>query len=97
MTTGVDGGECQLCGADSAVRDSRPSPTGIRRRRQCLNAACGHRWFTYELAIADIENLRAMRVEVDNAIRTLQRLVNRLPVVPELTGRAAADAAQLEE
>jgi hypothetical protein len=52
---------------------------------------------TYELAIADIENLRAMRVEVDNAIRTLQRLVNRLPVVPELTGRAAADAAQLEE
>jgi len=97
MSIGVDGGECQICGADSGVRDTRPSPLGIKRRRLCLNPECGHRWFTYELSIADIENLRTIRAEVDSSIRSLQRLANRMPVVPELTGRAASDGRQSEE
>lgn len=77
-------GECPHCGADSQVRDSRPGAIGIRRRRFCANAGCGNRWTTYELAIADIGNLRAMRAE-------LQDLVDRLPVLPELTGHPASD------
>ena len=89
--TRLNNGECQRCGADSQVRDSRPGSLGVRRRRFCMNADCAHRWTTYELSIADIENLRTMRDEVDRSIRSLQDLVNRLPVVPELTGRTAAD------
>lgn len=82
--SGLNNGECPQCGSDSQVRDSRPGTIGIRRRRFCANAKCGNRWTTYELAIADIGNLRTMRGE-------FQELVNRLPIVPELTGHAASD------
>ena len=38
---------CPFCSADSTqVIDTRPSPDGVRRRRQC--AACGERFTTYE-------------------------------------------------
>ncbi len=42
---------CPKCGCeDSRVIDSRPSESGnaIRRRRECLNPACGDRFTTYE-------------------------------------------------
>lgn len=42
---------CPKCGCDdSRVIDSRPSESGsaIRRRRECLNPACGERFTTYE-------------------------------------------------
>ncbi|MFH1326863.1 MAG: transcriptional regulator NrdR [archaeon] len=41
--------ECQYCGHKvSKVTDKRASPTGIRRRRECLK--CGQRFTTYEKA-----------------------------------------------
>lgn len=39
---------CDGCGAESAVVDSRKEPTYVRRRRKCLN--CGARWTTYEVS-----------------------------------------------
>lgn len=42
---------CPKCGfEDSRVVDSRSSESGaaIRRRRECMNPACGHRFTTYE-------------------------------------------------
>src|SRR5512142_1984041 len=41
--------KCPYCGhADTRVTDSRESEDGIRRRRECLNPACGRRFTTYE-------------------------------------------------
>lgn len=42
---------CPACGNDKlVVRDSRPQPCGVRRRRVC---ECGHRFTTIETVIAD--------------------------------------------
>lgn len=51
-------GECEECGADSGVYDSRASPKGfILRQRKCLS--CDHRWSTYE--VRDEGNLADVR------------------------------------
>ena len=41
---------CPCCSSDSRVIDSRDVSDGlaIRRRRECLNDECLHRWTTYE-------------------------------------------------
>lgn len=40
---------CPACGSsDSRVLESRPTDDSIRRRRECLNESCGHRFTTYE-------------------------------------------------
>lgn len=42
---------CEACGGESAVVDTRQSkliPNSIRRRRKCLS--CGFRWATNEIA-----------------------------------------------
>lgn len=40
--------DCDECGSDSSVYDSRKSPRGfILRQRKCLS--CGFRWSTYEV------------------------------------------------
>jgi transcriptional repressor NrdR len=42
---------CPLCGHHKyklVSIDSEYSDDLIKRRRQCLNPACGHRWNTYE-------------------------------------------------
>lgn len=42
---------CPACGNDKqVVRDSRPQPSGTRRRRVC---GCGHRFTTIETVIGD--------------------------------------------
>ncbi len=38
--------ECKFCGSDTRVTDKRESPTGTRRRRECLK--CKKRFTTYE-------------------------------------------------
>lgn len=39
-------GDCPACGGPTQVKDSRPSPTGIRRRRECIE--CRARIVTLE-------------------------------------------------
>ena len=52
----LDSIHCSECSGESAVIDSRPSKTGIiRRRRQCLN--CGYRWTTMEINEIDFDLL----------------------------------------
>ena len=50
--------ECRLCQSDkSVVIDSRPTPVGKRRRRECFD--CGVRSTTYEVPetlLTDLEN-----------------------------------------
>jgi hypothetical protein len=43
---------CPLCGSGlSSVLDSRPSHSGVRRRRQCQK--CSYRFTTYEFVSVD--------------------------------------------
>lgn len=39
---------CPDCGRGSHVLETRVSPRGLRRRRECLAEGCGERWTTYE-------------------------------------------------
>lgn len=39
--------ECPECSGRSHVKDTRSSPDGLRRRRECVE--CGHRWTTIEI------------------------------------------------
>ena len=50
MEEKLQGIPCPECRGASQVIDSRPTMGGsaIRRRRKCLNAACAHRFTTYE-------------------------------------------------
>lgn len=41
---------CPACGNEMTVKDSRPGPSGIRRRRECLN--CGERVSTLEIPLS---------------------------------------------
>ena len=43
---------CPLCGGGTTVTDTRPnrSINAVRRRRACLEAICGHRFTTMEVA-----------------------------------------------
>lgn len=48
--------EC-ACGSLTEVRDSRPCPGGIRRRRRC--SACGARFTTFEYRHASVDDVVA--------------------------------------
>lgn len=50
---------CPCCGGETEVRDSRPVPRSIRRRRHCVG--CGHRYTTYEVPACELEALRRLR------------------------------------
>lgn len=52
--------KCQRCQSDSRVVETREP----KRRRQCLNGACGHRWSTVEMSLADVQRLRAESVRL---------------------------------
>lgn len=41
--------KCPRCKSESSVIDSRESRETVRRRRQCLNKNCQHRWTTWEV------------------------------------------------
>lgn len=63
--------ECDKCGADSGVRDSRLSPTGhIRRSRECV--ACEHRWTTYESR--DPGDMGPVRDKLDSVSKALSEV-----------------------
>ncbi|WP_445343888.1 NrdR family transcriptional regulator [Caballeronia fortuita] len=42
---------CPKCGIKTRVLDSRDY--GQRRRRQCMNSACGHRFATTEIVVSE--------------------------------------------
>ncbi|MBB2965177.1 hypothetical protein [Methylobacterium sp. R2-1] len=61
---------CPTCTAeDSLVIESRKSPLGIRRWRDCQ--ACGHRWSTVEVNRSDL--IGAGLRELARAVRNIDR------------------------
>lgn len=64
------------CGGTTRVRESRPRPTHVRRRRNCER--CGHTFSTAESIVAD-----GTRVHVDSRMLcgVLMGLVNGIPPV----------------
>jgi len=50
--------KCPTCGKDTEVLDTRNSPKGRRRRRNCLD--CG-KFTTYEVYASEIQDVEAMR------------------------------------
>lgn len=61
---------CPSCTAEvSLVIESRKSPLGIRRRRDCQN--CGHRWSTVEINRSDL--MGAGLREFERAAKNIDR------------------------
>jgi hypothetical protein len=78
MTRGVVHGEgCPKCRcAKSVVFDSRPSPLGRMRRRQCCK--CAWRWSTYEIQVGDAGHLHDVQEELAMCLQMLNTLWTRL-------------------
>jgi transcriptional regulator NrdR family protein len=55
------------CGARTKVLETRPSPLGVRRRRQCEE--CGERFPTYEMTAERLEELRRRAALWDEVVR----------------------------
>lgn len=52
--------ECEDCGSESRVIDSRKRGKGVYRRRECLNPKCAKRFTTVEtVAAREVRKLRA--------------------------------------
>ena len=69
---------CPVCSSESTVKDSRPARAGaaIRRRRLCKNAACNHRWTTFETGVDNMgiiasPSQRSVLATVGTLIRAL--------------------------
>jgi transcriptional repressor NrdR len=82
--------KCPSCSApfeDVIVKDSRPRPTSVRRRRECQK--CGARFTTSEIIVRDKKELRELRgvsqgLEAINVILgNLQRTVGSLHELKE--------------
>jgi transcriptional repressor NrdR len=75
---------CPFCSADtSQVIDTRPTPEGVRRRRECT--ACGERFTTYERAEAPRVDVikrdgRRERFDRQKLLRGLARAAGGRPV-----------------
>ena len=55
-----DGMLCPQCKSETAVIDSRPVLDSIRRRRECVNPDCRHRYTTREIPQENLENYRTL-------------------------------------
>jgi transcriptional repressor NrdR len=86
---------CPFCGqAESQVKDSRPSEEGasIRRRRLCVNPACGGRFTTVErvqlreLTILKRSGRRAA-FDREKLVRSISVATRKRPVEPERVDR----------
>src|SRR5271156_2696944 len=82
---------CPFCGhLESQVKDSRPSEEGaaIRRRRSCVNPACGGRFTTFErvqlreLTIVKRSGRRAP-FDREKLVRSISVALRKRPVEPE--------------
>lgn len=77
---------CPQCGLDSMVVDSRPAPTGRRRRRRCV--PCDLNWVTLEVPeretppILEME-LRLLRREMARNLARLDEVLEVLTVIKE--------------
>ena len=84
-TAGVIRAACPECrSSTSAVTDTRPWHTSIKRRRKCVG--CGYRWTTIELpselaeSLPDLETkLRRIAIDADVMADALARILGRLP------------------
>lgn len=81
--------ECPYCAhTKSKVTDKRDSPTGIRRRRECLNPKCRKRFTTYErVEKSDLyvikKDGRREKFNIDKLEMGIQRAFEKRPVSKE--------------
>jgi transcriptional repressor NrdR len=78
--------DCPYCESDSQVIDSRPSKSGIRRRRVCK--VCARRFTTYErVAPVEVKVIkvggRAEDFEREKLARSIRRAAGHLPAAAE--------------
>jgi transcriptional regulator NrdR family protein len=65
---------CPKCNKpDSVCLDSRETPQGRRRRRECVGKKCKHRWTTYELDQDFIAELQ----EAVKMLATIRGMLNQ--------------------
>lgn len=72
---------CPFCGTHSLVTDSRPTKmvNGTRRRRECTNEKCKHRFTTHEYVTQTSIGPITHRGIINNLIRclgSLEKLAN---------------------
>lgn len=76
--------DCPACGSTlTRVRNTR----GTRRYRAC--SACGHRWTTEEIEVANYHDWRAMKAERDRAVAEREELRRELGKVAREIKRIA--------
>ena len=79
---------CEECyQADAMVIDSRITENGRRRRYQCKNGNCKHRWSTYE----------SHRPNVDPLLKTLEVLAEKLDLMAEHSAQAKIVLARVRQ
>lgn len=54
---------CPTCGGDTHVGETRQNPSGLRRRRVCLDRSCSGRLTTQELVVRDGDVRRVINGE----------------------------------
>ncbi len=80
---------CPYCAhTKSKVTNKRSSPSGIRRRRECLNPKCGKRFTTYEVVEkSDLyvikKDGRREKFEIKKLETGIQRAFEKRPVSKE--------------
>lgn len=90
---GVD--ECPNCGSDQVgVFDSRPEPTGRRRRKKC--EPCGHRWTTLEMHMEAAKMALAGTLALRRADRLLADAAGHIQTVRSRLARTEA-ASDVED
>lgn len=76
---------CPACGGtDSVCMDSRPTKDAVTIRRRRFCTACETRWTTYEYSSDDIEALRLIAAELNNARALFAGLNERLQSISRI-------------
>lgn len=83
---------CPKCETETRVIDTRKMDSGaIRRRRQCPNPQCNHRFATKEEITRfskgrppDIDTLRELLRRHDSDIKSMKRQISRLEMKLEM-------------
>lgn len=77
--------KCPRCSSETSIAETRAVPGGIRRRRHCDNAQCGHRISTVEAIVPTGRRHATPRIVVVDEFTT-QTLRVAMANIRELLG-----------
>lgn len=79
--------KCRTCGGRAAIRDSRTVDKNATRRRYiCLKPACGDRWSTIEMIIADGVHYPVMVQQLHASVKTTATLLQIRTLINKVMG-----------